>query len=71
MIGDKKNLFQDPSVPAIVADRSNYVASFVFDAARDEYDDHIQAHRDTHRCLGQATIMGMADFFKVDLEYHE
>lgn len=66
-IGEQKNLFKDPKAPAIVADRSNYLASFVFDAARDEYDDHIQAHRDTHRCLGQATIMGAADFFGIDL----
>lgn len=67
-IGEQKNLFKDNNVPAIVADRSNYIASFVFDAARDEYDDHIQEHRDTHRCLGQATIMGAAEFFNVDLK---
>ena len=66
-IGEQKNLFKDASMPSIVADRSNYIASFVFDAARDEYDDHIQEHRDSHRCLGQATIMGTANFFGLDL----
>lgn len=66
-IGEQKSLFKDANVPPIVADRSNYIASFVFDAARDEYDDHIQEHRDTHRCLGQATIMGAAEFFGIDL----
>ena len=54
-------------MPSIVADRSNYIASFVFDAARDEYDDHIQEHRDSHRCLGQATVMGAAEFFGINL----
>lgn len=66
-IGEQKNLFKDTSVPAVVSDRSNYIASFVFDAARDEYDDRTEEHRDTQRCLGQATIMGAADFFAIDL----
>ena len=66
-IGEQKNLFKDPHLPNVVADRSNYIASFVFDAAREEYDDQMEHHRDTRRCLGQATIMGAAQYFGIDL----
>lgn len=62
-IGRSRGLFQDPreSIHAI-ADRSVYVASFFFDAARDEFDDRESVWRDTHRCLAQATIGGLLDY---------
>ncbi len=47
-----------------IADRSIYVASYFFDAARDEFDDRETLHRDTHRCLAQSTLQGMIDYFR-------
>ncbi|WP_257386867.1 hypothetical protein [Tahibacter caeni] len=59
-IGRSRRLFLDPDEPILaLADRSVYVASFFFDAARDEFDDHESVHRDTHRCLAQATLKGL------------
>lgn len=59
-IGRSRRLFLDPDEPIeALADRSVYVGSFFFDAARDEFDDHESVHRDTHRCLAQATLKGM------------
>lgn len=62
-IGRTRGLFLDPEQrPRAVADRSVYVASFFFDAARDEFDDRDTVHRDTHRCLAQATLLGSSQF---------
>ena len=62
-IGRSRALFQDPAQPiAQLADRSVYVASFFFDAARDEFDDRDTVHRDTHRCLAQSTVKGLIDY---------
>lgn len=59
-IGRSRRLFLDPDEPIeALADRSVYVGSFFFDAARDEFDDHESVHRDTHRCLAQATLKGL------------
>ncbi len=56
-VGRSRGLFLDPDQPVqALADRSVYVASFFFDAARDEFDDHESVHRDTHRCLAQSTL---------------
>jgi hypothetical protein len=38
-----------------------YVASWFFDAARDEFDDRDTVHRDTHRCLAQSVVQGLVD----------
>jgi hypothetical protein len=60
-IGRGRGLFLDPDEPVTAfADRSVFVASFFFDAARDEFDDRDTVHRDTHRCLAQAMLMGVA-----------
>jgi hypothetical protein len=62
-IGRSRRLFLDPDQPVhALADRSVYVASFFFDAARDEFDDRDTVHRDTHRCLAQSTLKGLLDF---------
>jgi hypothetical protein len=62
-IGRCRGLFLDPAQPIrSLADRSVYVASFFFDAARDEFDDRDTVHRDTHRCLAQSTLKGLIDF---------
>lgn len=62
-IGRCRGLFLDPKQPiAALADRSVYVGSFFFDAARDEFDDRDTVHRDTHRCLAQSTLKGLIDF---------
>jgi hypothetical protein len=37
------------------------VASYFFDAARDEFDDHATPYRDTHRCLAQAMLAGLVE----------
>jgi len=63
MIGADRELFREAGFPRAVSDRSNYIASFIFDAARDEYDDHVNPIRDTHRCMAQASLIGMAGFF--------
>ena len=68
MLGNQRELFQEPGFPRAVADRSNYVASFFFDAARDEYDDHINPLRDSHRCMAQASLICMKDFFGLPAE---
>ncbi|HNR92691.1 MAG TPA: hypothetical protein PKO41_09725 [Dokdonella sp.] len=62
-VGRSRGLFLDPEQPVhALADRSVYVASFFFDAARDEFDDHESVHRDTHRCLAQSTLSGLVDY---------
>lgn len=66
-VGRSQGLFIDPEESyAAVADRSVYIASFLFDAARDEFDDSGTKHRDTHRCLAQATLKGALDYLDVD-----
>lgn len=62
-IGRSYPLFVDPEQRiAAVADRSVYVASYFFDAARDEFDDRDTVHRDTHRCLAQSVLQGLMDY---------
>lgn len=59
-IGRARRLFLDPRQPIeALADRSVFIASYFFDAARDEFDDRDTVHRDTHRCLAQSTLSGM------------
>jgi hypothetical protein len=61
-IGRSRGCFRDPDQPIVaLADRSVYVASFFFDAARDEFDDRDTVHRDTHRCLAQSMLKGAID----------
>ena len=60
-IGRCRGAFLDPDQPVhAIADRSVFVASFFFDAARDEFDDRDTVHRDTHRCLAQSLLSGVA-----------
>lgn len=67
-IGRSRRLFLDKDEPiAALADRSVYVGSFFFDAARDEFDDHDSVHRDTHRCLAQATLKGLLEIEAVQM----
>ena len=62
-LGRCRGLFLDPQQRVQqLADRSVYVASFFFDAARDEFDDRDTVHRDTHRCLAQSTLKGLIDW---------
>lgn len=62
-IGRSRRMFLDPAQPIrAVADRSVLVASYFFDAARDEFDDSTTTQRDTHRCLAQAFIAGLIRF---------
>lgn len=62
-IGRSRRALLDPEQPIhAIADRSVYVASFFFDAARDEFDDRDTVHRDSHRCLAQSTLKGLIDF---------
>jgi hypothetical protein len=59
-IGRSRGLFRDTDEPIVaLSDRSVLVASYVFDAARDEFDDRATEHRDTHRDLAQATLRGI------------
>ena len=66
-VGSHAEIFMDTSFPRIVADRSNYVASFIFEAAHEKFDDALRAHRDSNRCLGQTTLLGLADYYQLDL----
>src|SRR5688572_20616291 len=61
-IGRSRSLFLEPGFALPIADRSVLVASYFFDAARDEFDDRDTKHRDTHRCLAQATLWGCLDW---------
>lgn len=62
-IGRSRAMFVDPAcAETLLGDRSVFVASFFFDAARDEFDDRDTVHRDTHRCLAQATLGGILRF---------
>lgn len=63
LLGNRRELFREAGFARAVADRSNYIASFFFDAARDEYDDHINPLRDSHRCMAQASLLSMQEFF--------
>jgi len=62
-------LFTDPAEgfrPA--ADRSVLVASYFFDAARDEFDDHESRERDPHRNLAQAFLKGLVQIALPDAD---
>jgi len=62
-LGRSRGIFVGPDEPILdIADRSVLVASYFFDAARDEFDDRDTPYRDTHRCLAQACIKGLFDF---------
>lgn len=63
LIGERRELFQEQGFPRAVSDRSNFIASYIFDAARDEYNDHINPIRDTHRCMAQASLISMSAFY--------
>ncbi len=64
-IGRSRDLFVDSqSALSATADRSVFVASFFFDAARDEFDDSKTPHRDSHRCLAQATLLGVLGYLR-------
>lgn len=66
-IGRSRAMFLDADEPVIAcADRSVHVASFFFDAARDEFDDSATPHRDTHRTLAQAVLKGIIAFHDLD-----
>ena len=58
---------EEPFLPA--ADRSVLIASYVFDAARDEFDDASTIWRDTHRCLAQALLKGCHSFFSKNTSF--
>lgn len=60
-IGRSRSLFFEPGFPRPLGDRSVLLASWFFDAARDEFDDRDTPHRDTHRCLAQATLAGIVE----------
>ncbi len=66
-IARSRHLFVDPDEPVhTLADRSVFVASYFFDAARDEFDDGSTGHRDTHRCLAQAMVAGVLAHVRAD-----
>jgi hypothetical protein len=68
-IGRSRALFFDREEPLrALADRSMHVASFFFDAARDEYDDRATPHRDTHRTLAQAVLKGIIQRYSISHE---
>lgn len=66
-IAVRQDLFRDSNEPlGITADRSVEVASKIFFAAIDEFDDRATPHMDTHRTLAQATLKGAGQFFGYD-----
>lgn len=62
-------LFRDFQEPVdALADRSMHVASFFFDAARDEFNDSDTPYRDTHRTLAQATLKGVIQHYGTSVD---
>ena len=62
-IGSRQDLFRDPEEKVtLVADRSVEVAADVFFAAIDEFGDHNNIRRSTHRTLAQATLKAAGSF---------
>jgi len=72
-VGRCRHMFIDSVADAtshgLLGDRSVFVASYFFDAARDEFNDRDTEHRDTHRCLAQSTVAGVARFFQDDVSF--
>lgn len=68
-IGTRPDLFRDLSEPVyVLSDRSMDIASDIFAAAVDEFDDRATNHKDTHRSLAQATLRATLDFFGLTSE---
>lgn len=66
-IASRRELFIDRDEPVrAFADRSTFVASRIFYAAIDEFDDRKKGHFDSHRTLAQATLMGVRKFWGLD-----
>lgn len=61
-IGCNRQLFVEEGFRRHAADRSTLVASYIFEAARDEFDDSINNERDPHRSLSQVTLIAAADY---------
>lgn len=65
-VGRSRGLFMDPEyrtwLPQ-VADRGVMVAAYIFNAARDEFDDSSTDHADDHRTLAQAMVLGAVRYF--------
>src|SRR4030095_6129782 len=66
-VGQFREMFSDPAEPlSSYCDRASEVASLIFYATIDEHGDrtlHV-----THRTLAQATMRGIADFYRLDPE---
>jgi hypothetical protein len=64
-VGRSRGLFMDPKWAHMpqVADRGVKVGAYVFNAARDEFDDRDTEWLDTHRCLAQAMVVGVTEHF--------
>jgi hypothetical protein len=74
-IGVERDLFRDRELSIhldCAADRSNYVASFVFDAARDEFNDSNLPQRAPHRTLSQALMLRLGEIYgeRFDLNHY-
>lgn len=70
-VGRSRSVFIDPNEPLkAVADRSVLVASYIFDAARDEFNDKSTPWRDTHRCLAQAFLKGSHTYLAKHHDIH-
>ena len=66
-IAVRQDLFRDKNETVTpFADRSMDIASDIFAAAVDEFDDSATSHRDTHRSLAQATLKSAGQFFGCD-----
>ena len=66
-IGMRRNLFRDPTCPIpSVADRSIHVASFVYDASRDEFNDSMTPTHAPHRSLAQALLLRLIQIHYAD-----
>jgi len=62
-VGRSRGLFMDPEETITpLADRGVLVAAYVFNAARDEFDDSGTEALDTHRCLAQAMLKGSVEY---------
>lgn len=62
LIGANRSLFIDSTQTLKAAsDRSNFIASYVFEAARDEFSENHSPKRAPHRSLAQALLVRLAE----------
>jgi hypothetical protein len=67
-VGRCRHMFLDTNETIeAIADRSVHIASYFFDAARDEFNDSSTEQRGTHRCLAQAMLKATIQYYSANV----